>query len=383
MPRGWSASAGRGRRRCRESRDRRRRRRPIRSPRPDRRRRAPGRRRGRRSAASRRRPAAAGRSAPRAGSPPARRSICGTRFSGVTSPNAAKVTGRSTPNVQLPNVQPCRARSRLGFFGVENWELGVDTARQQIRRPMANHVDVEPRVTPPGAQLASAGKWTATARAAASGTAVNGQIGAPGLPRPAMIDSATPGGVSGCPKRSSARRSSVRPRAIRACGPRLVQLRVVQDDQARVAGEVGPHVVVAAGVAELVDHQIEGPSLMQRREVVRRADGAPGRGDGGKPVRADAGLGPPRRPDVVADEERDVVARGERRQDHRAVAGDAGADRRERREPGETHLDGWRSSSRQPLERTALETSRAQHSVGGSSHRAQGALNLAKARALA
>ena len=39
--------------------------------------------------------------------------------------------------------------------------------------------------------------------------------------------------------------------------PRLVQLRVVQHDQAGVAGEVGPHVVVAAGVAELVDDQIE------------------------------------------------------------------------------------------------------------------------------
>ena len=93
-----------------------------------------------------------------------------------------------------------------------------------------------------------------------------------------------------------------------------------------------------------------------RREVVGRPDGAPGRGDRGKPVRADAGLGSPRRPDVVADEQRDVVARGEGRQDHRAVAGDAGADRRERREPGETHLDGWRSSSRRPLE-TRLETS--------------------------
>ena len=93
--------------------------------------------------------------------------------------------------------------------------------------------------------------------------------------------------------------------------PRLVQLRVVQHDQAGIAGEVGPHVVVAAGVAELVHHQIERLRAMDRREVVGRPDRTPGRGDGGKPVRAEAGVGPPGRPDVVADEERDVVARAE------------------------------------------------------------------------
>ena len=122
--------------------------------------------------------------------------------------------------------------------------------------------------------------------------------------------------------------------------PRLVQLRVVQHDQAGVAGEVGPHVVVAACIAELVDDQIERLGVMDGREVVGGPDGSPGRSDRGKPVRAHAGLGSSRRPDVVTDEQRDVVARGESREHHGAVAGDAGADRRERREPGETHLDG-------------------------------------------
>ena len=38
--------------------------------------------------------------------------------------------------------------------------------------------------------------------------------------------------------------------------PRLVDLRVVQHDQSRVPKQVAPHVVVAAGVAELIDREV-------------------------------------------------------------------------------------------------------------------------------
>ena len=283
MPRGWSASAGAEADVAVENRavEGRRLSTPSGHFRPDCRRRVHGRRRDVVMPASRHRRAAAGRSGTRAPDRGQRPQHLRDALLGVTSPNAAKVTA-ITPqlrHVTLPGSQ------RLGFFGVETWELGV--------APLASRSGEPWRITwtsspgqPPGAQLASAGKWTATARAAASGTAVSGQIGAPGLPRPARIHSATPGGVSGWPKRSSARRSSARPRAISAVRPRLVQLRVVQHDQAGIAGEVGPHVVVAAGVAELVDDQIEGLRLMDAARSRTPTDGAPGRSDRGKPVRA-------------------------------------------------------------------------------------------------
>ena len=47
----------------------------------------------------------------------------------------------------------------------------------------------------------------------------------------------------------------------------LVHLRVVQDDQPRVVEQVAPHVVVAGGVAELVDDQVVGGAPMPPDEV--------------------------------------------------------------------------------------------------------------------
>jgi hypothetical protein len=119
---------------------------------------------------------------------------------------------------------------------------------------------------------------------------------------------------------------------------RLVQLGVVQHDQAGVAREIGPHVVVTAGVAELVDDEVERPGVMDRCEIVRRPDRPPRRVDRGEAIRARSRLGSSETPHVVADEGRDLVAGRQRRQDHGAVAGDPGSDGGKRREPGEAHL---------------------------------------------
>ena len=51
-----------------------------------------------------------------------------------------------------------------------------------------------------------------------------------------------------------------------------VQLAVVQDDQARESEEVGPHVVMTGGVAQLVDGQVVGVPLMLPDEVMRIED---------------------------------------------------------------------------------------------------------------
>ena len=48
-----------------------------------------------------------------------------------------------------------------------------------------------------------------------------------------------------------------------------MQLRVVQDDEAGVAEQVGPHVVVARGVPQLKDGQVVGMTALLPDEIVR------------------------------------------------------------------------------------------------------------------
>ena len=64
--------------------------------------------------------------------------------------------------------------------------------------------------------------------------------------------------------------------------PGMVQARVVQHDEARVARQIRPHVVVAGGVPELVHDEIVRHALLLPDEVVRvEHDGRPrlGRGE--------------------------------------------------------------------------------------------------------
>ena len=51
-----------------------------------------------------------------------------------------------------------------------------------------------------------------------------------------------------------------------------MQLRVVQDDEAGVVEEVGPHVVVARGVSQLKDRQVVGLPALLPDEIVRVED---------------------------------------------------------------------------------------------------------------
>ena len=51
--------------------------------------------------------------------------------------------------------------------------------------------------------------------------------------------------------------------------PGVMQLAVVEHDEARIAHQVGPHELVAGGVPQLIDHQIVGPRELPRHEVVR------------------------------------------------------------------------------------------------------------------
>ena len=55
-------------------------------------------------------------------------------------------------------------------------------------------------------------------------------------------------------------------------GARVVQLRIVDDDEPGVAGEVGPDVVVMGVVAELVDDKIVGIAPLFPDEIVRVED---------------------------------------------------------------------------------------------------------------
>ena len=53
-------------------------------------------------------------------------------------------------------------------------------------------------------------------------------------------------------------------------GARVVEPGIVQDDQARIGREIRPHVVVPAGVAELIHDEVVGRALvLSRRSRVR------------------------------------------------------------------------------------------------------------------
>ena len=90
---------------------------------------------------------------------------------------------------------------------------------------------------------------------------------------------------------------------------RVVQPGVVQDDETRIAREVGPHVVVAGGVAQVVDDEVVGRASCPPDEVVRHVFGI--RIDLESPRQLSQQLG--------------------------AVGRDAGSLRRKRRKPGKTH----------------------------------------------
>ena len=150
-----------------------------------------------------------------------------------------------------------------------------------------------------------------------------------------------------------------------------MHLAVVQDDESRVTGEVGPHEVVARGVAELIDDEVVARAVVLPGEVVSAEDSHPDR----RPAfaRHPAGFGRatdacpteisdrrdacPTEIPAVSDrrdacptglsdtpdacptglgEHVDVVPRGKQRQQLRAVGGDARTDGRQRGEPRET-----------------------------------------------
>ena len=171
-------------------------------------------------------------------------------------PKRRERDGACNSQLPTPNFQPCWARSRLDFLGVGRWESGVDCRRQQVRRTMANHMDVEPWVSIP--EL-SGERWKVDGDGAGGGERDGGQR----PDRRAGVAQAGEDPFGDARRRVGMAEGQLGAQIVRpAAGdqrmrPRLVQLRVVQHDQAGVAGEVGPHVVVAARVAELVDDQIE------------------------------------------------------------------------------------------------------------------------------
>ena len=90
-------------------------------------------------------------------------------------------------------------------------------------------------------------------------------------------------------------------------GPRLVELRVVQDEQPGMAQQIRPHVVMVARVPHLIDDEIVGSAEVPRDEIVR--------------------------PGLVIHIH--VVLRANRGQELGAVRRNAGPHGRERGEPGE------------------------------------------------
>ncbi len=52
-------------------------------------------------------------------------------------------------------------------------------------------------------------------------------------------------------------------------GPGMVEVRVVQNHQARIVQRVGPLIIVVRRIAELVDHQVIGRETPSPHEVVR------------------------------------------------------------------------------------------------------------------
>ena len=112
------------------------------------------------------------------------------------------------------------------------------------------------------------------------------------------------------------------PPAQQVTGARVMETRVVQDDESGIADQVGPHVVVARGVAQLVDDEVVRRTLLLPDEVVRVKDSGGGRAAG--TVEA---------PDRAIDKPVDGVAAIEARQDFRAVRRDARRSGRQGRKP--------------------------------------------------
>ena len=95
--------------------------------------------------------------------------------------------------------------------------------------------------------------------------------------------------------------------------PCVVQPRIVQHDQPGPGGEVGPHVIVKHGVAEMIDDEIVGRAAVAPDEVVRERLG--------KAVDLELAL--------------------QLRKDLDAQRGDAGTDGRQRREPRDAQTVRW------------------------------------------
>ena len=94
--------------------------------------------------------------------------------------------------------------------------------------------------------------------------------------------------------------------------PGVVQLAVVEDDEAGIAHQVGPHELVAGGVPELIDDQIVGLRQVPRHEVVRPPQLEAIQPEATAPLLVRIGGFPavalrPMRPDRVVDENVDLV----------------------------------------------------------------------------
>ena len=111
-------------------------------------------------------------------------------------------------------------------------------------------------------------------------------------------------------------------------GPRLVELPVVQHDEAGIPDEERPHEVVARRVAHLVDDQIVGVPELAPDELVRGPDP-----DRVRAVRHDRRAR--RGHGALVDEDVDLGVVADQRQHLRRVVGDAGSHGRERGEPGQ------------------------------------------------
>ncbi len=113
---------------------------------------------------------------------------------------------------------------------------------------------------------------------------------------------------------------------------RVVQLAIVQNDEARIADQIRPHVVVARRVAELIDDEIVRARAIFPDEVVRVEQ-----------LEAFVRRFERRRRPV--DEQIDVVFRREPGQEIAAVPGNAGSDGRKRAEPRESWHIAFRTVS--------------------------------------
>ena len=196
----------------------------------------------------------------------AREESAAIRFSGVTWPNATN-TRRRVCNPQVA-AQTCRARPARS-----------PPARRHAGTPMRI---VSTRTS--GYCFAQvAGDAGVVHRDQPGGAEHDGQHGPEVIDRPAqpfdrvLLDAGRRLGMVVAKLPAVVVRASL---AQQVPGARVVEARIVQDDEARIGREVRPHVVVPAGVAELVDDEVVGRPLVFPDEVVRvehAGTGHPGR----------------------------------------------------------------------------------------------------------